>query len=119
MSSIIVEETRVEALVGIGGAGGTGTTTAKREGKPGGSTEFLGLKADGGLGGTYSTDETSGGMGGNQGSIGVKGNAGGNGGNGWIPSNYDPESKTIQMYGVTSNDNVPTYSGDGAIFIWY
>ena len=119
MSSIIVEETRVEALVGIGGAGGTGTTTAKREGKPGGSTEFLGVKADGGKGGTYSTSKTSGGMGGNQGAIGVKGNAGGNGGNGWIPSNYDPENKSIQMYGVTSNDNVPTYSGDGAIFIWY
>lgn len=113
----IVNDLTVNVTLGKAGIGGSGA------GGDGGDTIFLGITAKGGEGGKKGgTSKPVGGQGGKQGEIGSSGNvlsSGGDGGNGWVPSNYNPESETISVYGAIANDNVPTYSGDGAIFIWY
>ena len=112
-----VTELIVEVTLGKGGTGGSGV------GGDGGSTSFLGTTAAGGEGGKKGgTSRVAGGIGGNYGDSSSSGNvskSGGNGGNGWVPSNYNPNTETISIYGAISSDDVPTYSGDGAIFIWY
>ncbi len=113
----IVNNLTVNVTLGKAGTGGSGA------GGDGGDTIFLGTTAKGGEGGLKGgASKSVGGQGGKEGHAGSLGNiskSGGNGGNGWVPSNYNPESETISVYGAIANDNVPTYSGDGAIFIWY